>query len=217
MRAEKGEGRVKARPFPDVIIVYGSLFKGMDKMESWENISRSEIYVKKLDHNGKEKSERVRPGGRLVISEQERVVLNQERCLAIEHDPFSNGFFQRTGSMTIASSAEDLEEKTAEPVDNPNHMSMSDLKDLFKLHWQKFDEAVSKISSVPLLERMVALVKDEDSGLNPTVRQANIVEARLEVARGTNVSIEEISQVGRLAGGIDDERSGLKTARVEIK
>lgn len=146
-------------------------------VETWENISAGVIMVNKFSGKGDEViQEPVASGRKILVSPQERSLLNSDRCYSKSVDAFNNG---RLIPVSLASDSDDLIES-----ENPNHMSTSDIEEIFKVrNWKKFQKVLSEISSVPILTLMTSMAEadaaSDDSVLNVTVKQSESIRSRL--------------------------------------
>ncbi len=147
-------------------------------VETWENISEGKIMINKFSGKGDEViQEAVSAGRQILLSPQERTLLNSDRCYSETVDPFTNG---RLVPLTLASDSDDLEDGDS----NPNHMLGSNLGKLFEVrNWKAFQSKMAEISSVPILQRMLAMAdadsESEDNELNVTVKQVDTIKTRL--------------------------------------
>lgn len=137
------------------------------EQEVWRNETRGRIGVVKYDRRGELIHELVRGGGVLSISTEERQ-LNQERAADEDLDVFSNGSFV---PVKILDGTEDAKEIAS----NPNNKSETDLRDMFKLHWKKFEAEVGEIKNMTTLERLRSIAQEGDA----TVRQVDVIESRI--------------------------------------
>lgn len=158
-------------------------------IESWQNVSRGKVLVNKFDHNRQVVQEVVHPGRQVLVSPQERTILNSDRTYAVKDDVFQNGLLI---PLILASDSGELKE-------NPNHMNETQMRGLFSLNWKTFDREISAISSPPVLQRLLEMIEDPDDKIDPTTRQRDVVEQRLKEVSGTNVEIDEIDQVDRVS------------------
>ncbi len=172
-------------------------------VEKWENQTRGLIFVNKFAGNGIDtKAECVRPGRSVLLTTQERELLNTDRCYSAEVDVFQDG---RMSPVILATTSDDLREKS-----NPNHMGETEALALFKLQWKSFEKKVRAISSTPLLNRMITAAKasessDEESGVNVTMRQMNVLEDHLSsLLKDDNIT--EVETVASIGGVIDMDR-----------
>lgn len=172
--------------------------------EQWVSKSDAILLINKYDERGYGKTQDIiRKNQPLVITSEERKILNSSMILDPAHDPFKNGDLV---PVTLASDSDDLEE-------NPNHMSEDDVKAIFDIrnHLQ-FKAAVDKISSVPILTMMRNMAMDDE--VNATVKQAERIEERLEeVVDAGDFIVNEVVSVGVVnTPGIDkgpDTESGV--------
>lgn len=155
--------------------------------EIWQNSTAGTRFVVRFDHKGDFKHEGVRSGQKVVLSTEERHI-NMERAASPKLDPFTNGSFT---PVKLADGVEDAHEIAS----NPNLKSESELRDLFKLQWQKFDKEISSITNPHALERLRQIAEEEDA----TVRQMRAVEDR--IAEVNPAKFVEVTAVGEIPGG----------------
>lgn len=153
------------------------------EVETWENASRGIVWVKKLDRMGNLKDEVIRAGMKVVLSTEERM-FNQDSAATEDLDVFKNG---RLIPVRLIETAEDAKEIAA----NPNLISESEMRGLFKAHHKTFEAKVNSITNVVALERMSAMAEEE----NASLRQVNLLQARMSdlAAKTTNVPVVERS------------------------
>jgi len=138
--------------------------------ETWENPTRSNIWIKTFDPQHQLRSERIRPGGKVAVSTEERLI-NQDLAWSSSADVFKNGTLV---PIRLVDSAEDY----AEHANNPNNLSESDMVALFKLSAAKFKERIAGIENVAALDRIAQLAESDD--VNATMAQVKAAQARLE-------------------------------------
>lgn len=178
--------------------------------EQWKNVSRGTALVNVYDHTGNGVSQEViRAGRTVVISPEERRLLNQDRTADLANDLFGNGTLR---PVSLADDSDDL-------VENPNHMTEDDMRDVFSIrnHLQ-FKAALADISSVPVLQRLLFLADADDGdekGLNPTVKQRENIVARLDELSARTVDVVEVSNAGHVNAQNmgDQERSQIQPFR----
>jgi hypothetical protein len=157
-----------------------------DKVEIWENVSESKVMVNSFDEHNKKKQELVRPGQRVHVTTSERKMLNQDTTLLAVHDVFQNGFLS---PVSLADDASEL-------VENDNHMTATEMKELFSIrNAPKFKKAVSGITSEISLGRLYDIASSGDEDVDATSNQVKIVrEALAEVSTSTiGVEVESSS------------------------
>ena len=181
--------------------------------EQWQNVSKGTALVNVYDRTGNGvEQEVVRAGRTVVLSAEERRLLNQDRTANSELDIFGNGILR---PVSLADDSDDL-------VENPNHMTESDMRDVFSIrnHLQ-FKAALADITSVPVLQRLLFLADSDDadgeSSLNPTVKQRENIIARLDELQDRTVDVVEVSNAGHVnaANMGDQERSQVQRFRHE--
>lgn len=162
-----------------------------DDFETWKNSTAGRVVLKKFNQRG-ELSDEMMSGGKVFhIKPQERRI-NQEMAATPELDMFSNG--QLTPVRLI-----ETEEDAKEIASNPNLLSESDMKDLYKGHWKTFESKVAEISNINTLERLLEIGSEVDA----KVRQIDVIKARVEELNP--VEHTEINHAGSV-----DERTGLR-------
>lgn len=165
-----------------------------EEHEIWENASKGRVAIRKFDDRGRDKVELVTGGRKFSITTRER--RHNQGLVALEElDVFTNGTLR---PVRMIEGTEDA----AELAGNPNHLSDSDMNDMLKLHYKKFDERLSEITNPGTLERLLERAQTDEA--NATVRTVKRIEERL---RETNpVEIAETTHVGTtndaMAGGI---------------
>lgn len=175
--------------------------------EQWQNVSKGTALVNVYDRTGNGvEQEVVRAGRTVVLSAEERRLLNQNQTPDPELDIFGNGILR---PLTLAEDSEDL-------AKNPNHMTESDIREVFTLrnHLQ-FKAALEGISSVSVLQRLLFLADSDEDGegsLNPTVKQRENIVARLGDLQDRSVDVVEVSNAGHVnaANMGDQERSQVQ-------
>jgi hypothetical protein len=180
--------------------------------EQWKNVSKGTALVNVYDPTGNGvQQEVVRAGRTVVLSAEERRLLNQNQTPDAELDIFGNGILL---PLTLAEDSEDLQE-------NPNHMTDSDMRDIFSIrNHLSFKAALAEISSVPVLQRLLYLADSDqpsEEDLNPTVKQRENIVARLEQLQDSTVDVVEVSNAGHVNASNhgDQERSQVQRFRHE--
>lgn len=140
----------------------------MALQEKWKNNTRGKHGVIKLDRFGNEIHEIVGPGKTVQLTTDERKQ-NQERAAHPKMDIFTNGSMSPVVLLD--------EEDKAEFANNPNLMTDTDLKALFKLHPATFKSKVGSIDNSYTLIRLREIAQDPDVGA--TVAKLKVVEDRL--------------------------------------
>lgn len=137
-------------------------------METWKNVMEGTVMVRRLDHRGElTRVDTIQSGKTLHLTPEERR-LNSEQAADPDLDFFRNGM------MTPLRLLDDSEE-ARELANNPNVMSESDMKALFKVHPKTFDAKIRTIGNPVTLERMLSLAHDEDA----TIKRVEMIKARL--------------------------------------
>lgn len=156
--------------------------------ETWKNVTAGTVVLRKIDRNGELIHEVITGGRTIHVTPTERR-LNQEQCATDELDFFQNGILT---PVRLIEGAEDVEKIRG----NPNHMSEDDMAELFKAKGLKaFQEKVESVSNPITLNRMVEIAKAEE--VNATMRQVQILEARLADVTEVEVAVNEVETVGR--------------------
>lgn len=160
------------------------------EVETWMNAAPGMVVVKRLDHRGDfTKDEVVYSGKSLHITPQERR-MNQEMAASADQDVFQNGFMT---PLRLVGSAEEEREIAA----NPNLMSESDMRGLFKGHWKSFDAKLATITNTVALQRMLAMAEDPE--IDASVRQVQRIKDRLGEVSPTGNRVIEVEQAGSAA------------------
>lgn len=135
--------------------------------ESWKYLGAGRISLLKYNQKGELAGELI-PGGKVFqISPQERRI-NQEMAAGEDLDFFRNGQLAPVRLLDT--------DDAAELASNPNVMSETDMRSLFKTNWKNFDSRIQEVSNTSTLERLVQIAKEVDA----TVRQLEIIESRLD-------------------------------------
>jgi hypothetical protein len=135
--------------------------------ETWKNATQGTVYVLKSDRRGDLEHERVRSGGTILLTPDERAI-NQDKAANDGLDIFKNGI------MVPVRLLDSTEDKAA-IESNPNLKTEDELRAMFKLQWKKFEAEVSEISNVTTLNRLRQIAMEGDA----TVRQVNVIESRI--------------------------------------
>lgn len=162
-----------------------------DEFETWKNATLGRVVLKKYNQRG-ELSDEMMPGGKVFHIKPAERRINQEMAALPELDMFQNG--QLTPVRLI-----DTEEDAKEIASNPNLLSESEMRDLFKGHWKTFESKVSEVSNLTTLERLLQVANEVDA----KVRQVEVIQAR--IAEINPVEHVEINHAGAV-----DERTGLR-------
>lgn len=159
-----------------------------EEYEIWENLSNSTIWVNKTDHKGEVGAFKVVKGAKLQITPADRLHENQERIrlaqkseVAAKLDPFENGSFV---PVALLDSSDDLE-------DNPNHLSRSEIEDMFTVrNYLQFKASLKEITAPGILTAMLAMA--EDDSRDATVGQIKAIKERIEELGEQNVVIDNL-------------------------
>lgn len=163
----------------------------MSDLESWKNVTLGRIVLKKYNQRGELADEMVTAGKVFHISPKERRI-NQEMAANPKMDFFQNGYLT---PIRLIETEEDAKELAA----NPNLMSESEMKDMFKGNWKAFDQRVQEVSNLTTLKRMLEVANEVDA----TVRQVEVIQSRID-----SLNPDDLTEI-RHAGSID-ERTGLR-------
>ncbi len=143
----------------------------MDKeLETWQNVSAGGALVWRRDGRGDYKDALIAGGHKLTISRDDRK-WNMEAAASSDLDIFSNGVLS---PVRLIEGTEDA----AEFASNPNLISDSEMKTLFKSHWKTFETKISQISNEGTLHRILAVA--ESDTVDATVRQLTAIKNRLD-------------------------------------
>lgn len=123
-----------------------------DAVETWRNVIRGRVVVRKRDIAGQESSELVRSGTTFTITPDERRQ-NEAAILSDNVNPFRNGTLQPV--MLVADHPDNEAILT-----NPNHLPDDDPGEVFKLKGEAFLERVMKITNPQALERLIELAEE---------------------------------------------------------
>lgn len=153
----------------------------MSEYESWKNATNGLLFIRKYNNRGDLGHEAVHARKTFHVTPQERRI-NQEMAAVPSQDFFSNGMLTPVRLI-------DTEEDAKEIASNPNLMSESDMKGLFKAQWKTFDARIDSITNETTLKRLLEMSQDNEVGAS--VRQADAVQARLrEVAPQTFIEVQ---------------------------
>lgn len=183
----------------------------MAKFETWENPSDSTVSVVKMDSRGNQKNETVPGHQKFTITEEDRI-LNQELAAMPSQDLFTSGLLIPIGETARILNGN---ESDSDIASNPNMMSDSDLKEMFKIHYRNFPKEVGKITSVVTLARLLDIASEIDA----TVKQVAVINDRMiEVdpssARGDDVIIGRVKkEEGFQPRGLDGDDPDYKRGR----
>jgi len=191
-------------------------------LEKWESTIQGIIGVNKFDPSGPPGSttqEIVRAGRQFIITPEERNLLNSDKTIDPKNDPFKNGMLRPVIVADVAAeqeaaAAEIAEQASRASAPNPNHMSDSQLRDLFGIrNHMQFRKAVDGINSVQTLERLSVIAGSVD---NATMSQNNVVVAALEAARDAEGGIEvvEVEQARRIGSAEEEDPSGVHPLKI---
>jgi hypothetical protein len=159
--------------------------------ETWKNATHGRHGVVKFDKRGNIEHELVGPGKTVLLTPEERA-LNQDRAWDDSQDVFKNGTMTPVRLL-------DTTEDAKEIASNPNLKSEDELRDMFKLHWKKFEAEVEQIGNTLTLERLRDIAQEGDA----TVRQVNVIEARMSDLQGEAfVPDATIQHYGDVGGGV---------------
>lgn len=159
-----------------------------EKKELWENSIKGNIFVKTYDVGGKLVDSIVRSGKKIAITAEERR-LNQEMAANKDLDFFANGML-RPVDIALIEDAQDYEEIAS----NPNLISDSEMKDLFKLRGKAFKDRIEAISNTTTLDRVKEIAEDDATAA--TVTQVKIISERLATLTPQVFERETLGSVG---------------------
>lgn len=142
----------------------------METKEVWKNITNSRIGYLTLDKHEDPVRKQVRGQKLLEVTPRERIY-NSDRAATDELDIFNNGWLIPVRLL------ED-DELSKEVASNPNLLSESDLRDMFKLQWRAFEKRVNEIDTIMILRRLEDLAENDDS-INVTVKQSSVIQNRI--------------------------------------
>lgn len=140
----------------------------MAEFEVWKNNTQGLHGVVKLDRQGNLVHEMIASGKSVQITRDERI-MNQERAANLKLDVFSNG------TLTPVRILDEADQR--EFASNPNMMTDSDLKVLFKLNTNTFKARIASIDNVYTLNHLLQL--SEDESLSVTVAKLKAINDRL--------------------------------------
>ncbi len=188
------------------------------QLEKWQSATEATIYVNKFDpaRPGSFVQERVRPGRSLLITPEERNLLNSDRIIEEKNDPFKNGMLRPVKGDALAEAREaerHIEEQArAAAAPNPNHMSDEELGQVFAIkNFKQFEKAVKSISSQGVLQRLLSLAEEYDA----TVSKVNLIKSLLDdagVQEGPEVV--EVEQNFRVGGADEVDRTGFQPLKL---
>lgn len=140
--------------------------KAGHKKETWKNATKGKRHVLKYDPKGNLTHEIVKAGGSVQLTTEEREInvdkaANEKLCI------FKNG------SMVPVVLLDDAD--LSQWAESPNHMSDTDLQDVFELQWKAFDQKISEITNEYALNRLLELAEN----LDVTVRQHKKIQERI--------------------------------------
>lgn len=142
----------------------------METKEEWKNITSSRVGYLTLDKHDDPVRKQVRGGKLIEVTPRERVY-NSDRAATPDLDIFNNGWLIPVRLL-------DDDDLSKEVASNPNLLSESDLRDLFKLQWRAFEKRVNEIDNVMILRRLESLADNDDS-INVTVKQNSVIQDRI--------------------------------------
>jgi hypothetical protein len=137
-------------------------------VEIWRNDAAGGTTILKIDPLGNVRGERIQPGGTTSVTPLERR-LNHDRAAGAKLDPFLNG---RLSPVRLL----DSEPDTAILKLNPNSLSETEVKEVFKLKATAFVDRLNAITNPIVLERMLKVADEVDASVN----QVKAIDARLD-------------------------------------
>lgn len=124
------------------------------RLETWMNASKGRIGVLKFDRYGQLVSETIRSGAKFQITTEERF-MNSERAATPALDVFNCGYLVPVKILDGTEDAKDI-------ASNPNLLSESHLKKLFRGTAKAFNETVGGITNVSTLRHMLDMADEDD-------------------------------------------------------
>lgn len=175
---------------------------GPQGQETWKNTSKGRVVVWKQDSRGDYKDVLVASDQKFVLSREDRI-FNMDQAANKELDNFSNGTL---APVRLLDSTDDAKEFAA----NPNLISESDVRALFKGHWKTFEAKVNAMTNATTLNRLLAVAEEEDASM----RQVKVIKARLEeIDPSSYVEVTSTPLSGQSAGSDRPSTRGGVTPR----
>lgn len=135
--------------------------------ETWRNATAGTVFLVRLDHRGEMTlNEQVNAGRVIHLTPEERRI-NMEKAADETQDPFRNGILTPVRLI-------DTEEDARELAANPNSMSETDMRALFKAP-RTFAGKIAAINNLTSLERLLALAHDADA----TIKTVEHIQSRI--------------------------------------
>lgn len=149
--------------------------------ETWRNATAGTVFLIRLDHRGEQTiNEQVNSGRVIHLTPEERRI-NMEKAASESQDPFRNGIMTPVRLI-------DTEEDARELAANPNAMSETDMRALFKTRNPAASAALGAkliaISNLTSLERLLAMAYEEDTSVKTVER----IQARIREVTTLNAS-----------------------------
>lgn len=160
--------------------------------EIWQNVTKGNVGLLKLDVRGLEKGVVVPSGGKVTLTVEERR-LNQDLAATPPQDLFSNGTLSpvRLVPDTVAEQDPDLAVEYESIKDNPNFISESDMKQMFSRRIDAFKRELEKIENPAVVQRIREMAEEQDAKQS----QITAIDERLAAFRPKN--LVEVEVVGR--------------------
>lgn len=154
------------------------------RKETWQNVTRGTAAVLKLDSRGNEFGYVIPSGAKVTLSPEERRI-NQDRAASKAQDLFSNGTLEPHGSWAskLLDADEDLADEYKDIAENPNFISESEIKELFKLRIDAFRRRLADIENRTVVDRILSMAHDLDAKAS----QIKAIEDRVEEFRPENL------------------------------
>lgn len=125
------------------------------ELETWKNGTRSLIFIKQYNQRGELHDVMVGPGKVIHISPKERRI-NQEIAANENQDLFSNGLLTPVRLIETEADAKEI-------AANPNLMTETEMRDLFKAHFKTFEKRVNEVKNPIALQRLLEIAEEVDA------------------------------------------------------
>lgn len=170
--------------------------------ETWKNTSAGKVVIWKQDSRGDYKDMLVAGEAKFVLTREDRIY-NMDQAANKDLDNFSNGTLSPVRLL-------DGNEDAKEFANNPNLISESDVKSLFKSHWKTFETKVKAMTNASTLNRLLAVAEEQDASM----RQVKMIQARLdEVDPSKFVEVTSTPMSGQSVGSDRPSTRGGVTPR----
>lgn len=156
--------------------------------ETWRNSTAGTVFLIRLDHRGEQTINEQVASGRVIHLTPEERRINMEKAASENQDMFRNGTLTPVRLI-------DTEDDARELAANPNAMTETDMRALFKTP-RTFAAKITGITNLTSLERLLALAYDEDA----TIKTVEHIKSR----------IAKVSELSRspIAPPVGRDRSG---------